>query len=176
MPDASTKQIEKLLLRADKIIRRGLSRELRDQGHRLEGALEQSFAGEIVNSGGQISLVGTGNAYGQYLNFGVVPSRVPFRFGSGAGQSEYINGLISFFKKRGLDDTNAKAAAFATARKQSEEGMPTQGSYRHSSNGERLGFIDAAAETINDELTDTMSFGLMDIMSAEFHKTKSETI
>ena len=51
-----------------------------------------------------------------------------------------------FFEKRGLQGREAIGAAFATARVQKREGMPTVGSYRFSSNGQRKGFASTTLE------------------------------
>ena len=65
-------------------------------------------------------------------------------------------------QSKGRSLKQAKAAAFATAHKHKEEGMPTRGSKRFSNNGRRLNFItestkaskeiDLTAELILDSL------------------------
>ena len=60
-----------------------------------------------------------------------------------ATKSKYIDGLTDFAKKRfGLNDKEAQSAAFAIAKKQKKEGMPTKNSFKFSKNGKRTGFID----------------------------------
>ena len=80
--------------------------------------------------------------------------RIPFG-GSGrgkGGKSAYIQGLISFWEKRGLSGREAVGAAFATAHVHAREGMPTRASYIHSNTGERTGFVRAAIAERIDEI------------------------
>lgn len=122
--------------------------ELAEQGHTLTGRLSRSIQADIT-----VSLRdGIAKAdvyledYGLAVNNGVAAGRIPYNpnVRTGAGTSKYIQGLISFFLKRGLTSENARGAAFATARKHAREGMPTRNSYRFSSNGRRTGFLEAA--------------------------------
>ena len=116
-----------------------LARELIDQGHRHTGALIESMEGRVHGIKDGIEIVIKANKYAIYLDRGVKPSRIPYRRGSGKKTSKYIEGLIAYFKKKGVADP--KGAAFATARKQKEEGMPTRNSYKYSRNGKRKNFI-----------------------------------
>jgi hypothetical protein len=85
------------------------------------------------------------NSYGLPLNNGVIPSRIPFGRPTGAKVSKYIQGLIRFAKLRfRVTEKEAKGIAFAIARKQVKEGMPTNGSYRFTKTGKRTEFIQEA--------------------------------
>jgi hypothetical protein len=118
-------------------------KELQEQGHTLTGKLEKSLRVEISIS--LNSFVGKVyvSDYGIILDKGVKANKIPYRKGSGAKTSKYIEALTKYFQLRGLDFKKAKGAAFATAHKQKieREGMPTRNSYRFASNGRRTGWI-----------------------------------
>ena len=125
-----------------------LKRELIDQGHILTGKLRDSI--ELLNvnvsSGSMEAFVGLENYFGA-LDTGVRASRIPYEPGSGKKTSKYIDGLIKFWMiKKGLGKEDATRAAFALARKHKKEGMPTQSSWIHSSNGRRLEFFSRTVE------------------------------
>lgn len=162
--------------RAQRVIEAGIHEESRAQGHYLTGAMEASLAGFIENVGPIKTLSGTAVGYTVYVNGGVPAASVPYAPGSGAKTSRYIEGLKAFWKLRGLPEAEATRAAFATARKQKSEGMPTHGSVAHSSTGERLHMIERAFEKKRNELDTVMLSGFDQIIEEEFQKTKSETI
>jgi len=84
--------------------------------------------------------------YGLSMEFGVKPQNIPYSPGSGAGTSKYIQGLISFWNKRGVTGREGILAAFATARKHKKEGMPTRSSFAFSTTGARTGFASTVIE------------------------------
>lgn len=117
--------------------------ELREQGHMNTGELYNSVGGSIsqIPDGAVVNI--EMNDYHVYVEKGVRAGRIPFGGKSrGAKTSRYIQGLIQFFRNKGLSEKEAKGAAFATAKTHAREGMPTSGSYRFSKNGRRLKFID----------------------------------
>lgn len=125
-----------------------LKRELIDQGHILTGKLRDSIELMNVNvSNGSIeAFVGLENYYG-ILDKGVRANKIPYNPGSGKKSSKYIDALINFWMiKKGLGKEEATRAAFALARKHKKEGMPTQSSWAHSSNGRRLEFLSRTIE------------------------------
>jgi len=132
-----------------------LAKEFRDQGHNLSGALIASLEKKVVVSGEKMTIQMLGNDYGDPLNTGVPASRIPYtpdgpRRG---GTSQYIQALIRYAQRRmGLQGKEATSAAFAIARKQKREGMPTKGSFKYSSNGRRTGWVDVALEENEAEL------------------------
>lgn len=136
------KDREQVLGRAMSYLKLALRKELRDQGHVLTGDLERSIDYEIRQVGDIIQSEMSGNDYGDALNDGVKAGSIPYTRGSGATESEYIDGLIRNFKFRGKSEEEAKRAAFATANTQKKDGMPTRGSMKYSKNGRRTGFID----------------------------------
>lgn len=123
-------------------VRQELINEYEEQGHRMTGALADQMRVEITKLSDGVMGVIWINDYYKYLDKGVAANRIPFNPGSGKKRSQYIEGLIQFFRiKLGLDGDEAKSAAFATAWKQKEEGMPTRGSYAFSKNGRRTDFF-----------------------------------
>lgn len=118
-----------------------LKAELLAQGHRNTGNLERSFSYAVRRDGNLIVGEISANDYAIYLEFGVPASRIPYSPGSGAKTSQYIAGLIRYFTTKGLPSSEARSAAFATARAHKREGMPTRASYAYSTNGRRTGFM-----------------------------------
>lgn len=129
-------------------LRAALAREYRVQGHVLTGETIRNLRVES-RSVGEIA---RGRVYGpghtEYLERGVRAKNIPFSPGSGKPRSKYISGLIDYWRKRGLPPGEAKSAAFATAHKHKNEGMPTAASRRFSRNGKRRF---AAKRTVEQE-------------------------
>ena len=120
-----------------------LREELAAQGHILTGRLSDSIDFQVSET--PVGVVGTMmfEDYGINIELGVSADKIPFtpgRRGKG-GRSRYIEGLISFWKKRGLSGREAISAAFATATKHKRERMPTRSSYAFSRTGKRTGFV-----------------------------------
>ena len=153
-----TDNLTAAITKAMEEIKKGLQKELQQQGHRLTGALENSLQYEVRTEGNQVIAVMTANDYGVYVEFGVPASRIPYggnrRGGSGGGKSKYIQGLVRFFELRGVHGLEALSAAFATARKHKREGMPTRSSYAFSENGRRTGFVRATLDRYLPQITD----------------------
>jgi len=136
-------------------LQKRLIAELRAQGHRLTGALEDSISFDIQTDGSTITAVMTALDYGLVMEFGVPANRIPYGGkGSGGGTSKYIQGLVRFFSLRGLGSREALDAAFATAKKHKREGLPTRGSFAFSSNGRRAGFVRNTLEQYLPQLTE----------------------
>lgn len=116
-------------------------KKLKAQGHYNTGKLANSIYDEIDIIGTTIVSSFYYEDYGEFIDKGIAAGRIPYKRGSGAKSSKYIDGLVSFFKGKGLSETNSKRAAFATANAQTREGMPTRGSYAYSNDGTRTGFV-----------------------------------
>lgn len=128
-----------------------------DQGHTLTGKLRDSIDYTTTKGNGTITAKMEMENYGVFVEFGVKANRIPFSGRSGrGGKSQYIQGLISFFEKRGLSGREAVGAAFATAHVHAREGMPSRASARFSKTGERTGFIktvlDNEVKSISDRI------------------------
>lgn len=168
-----------ILRKADKFLQKQFKQELKNQGHYLTGGLEASMQGIVVESGRAAALQGTAANYGVFLDKGVAPSRIPYGGGSrggGGGTSKYIQGLVTFWKLRGLSDKEALGAAFATAKKQKKEGMPTMGSYGYSKNGARTKFIQNTKAKALPVLNQLVLSEVNAAFLKEVSKTKSERI
>jgi hypothetical protein len=166
-----------LIEQTSDFLNEALIEEWRRQGHSLTGAWERSLQYTIINTGDGISSSAQMNGYGVFINTGVGPGSIPYGGPStGAKQSRYINGLIAFWKLRGLSDAEAKRAAFATANKQKSEGMPTGDSYRFSETGQRTQFIEIVNNGPGEKVDEMMSDGIDNIIDELFHETKPETI
>lgn len=172
------KEVVEILQDAANLVEAGLVDELRAQGHYLTGRLENSITGRLRQKGGDVAIEGESLYYAGILHHGVRPDRVPYTPGAktGAGTSRYIQGLMTYFKLRGLGEEEAKRAAFATAAKHKKEGMPTSGSYAYSQTGKRKDFITDTSEKVNGRLTGIMSGGIESLVSGKFNETKSEII
>lgn len=123
------------------LLEEDLKSELREQGHHLTGALEDSIQSirEALSSGVALEMFAEG--YIDPVNSGVPSSNIPFdsSTSSGAKTSQYIQGLKNYAMLR-MGITNEKEAlsvAFAIAKTHEKEGMPTGASAAHSRNGRR---------------------------------------
>jgi len=123
-----------------------LRKELKAQGHYLTGKLSDSIEYDIRVEGDFVRAEMEIEDYGLSMEFGVKPEKIPYSPGSGAGTSKYIQGLISFWNKRGVTGREGVRAAFATAAKHKKEGMPTRSSFAFSTTGARTGFASTVIE------------------------------
>lgn len=143
-----TLNIKQAVQKATTLLKERLAEKFADQGHSLTGESERGLTTMVVFEGGQYIGRVIGADHFLYLEFGIKPGRIPYSEGTGrGGKSEYIQGLIRFWEKRGLHDREAIGAAFATAKIHSREGMPTRKSLVYSATGQRTGFI---AQTIKE--------------------------
>lgn len=167
-----------IMERADRFIREKFRRQARAQGHFLTGALENSIVGTITITKTEAVLECTPLTYAWYVDRGVTPNRIPYGSGSGGGggTSKYIQGLISYFKLRGLDEKEAKRAAFATANKHKKEGMSTDASKRFSSTGKRNHFIEEVKDVIESGVDKIVLDGYDEAINQLFTKTGNEDL
>ena len=134
-------------------VREDIRKELVAQGHVLTGRLRDSIDFEIERKQNFVQGIMYLEDYGQAIDGGIKAANVPYSGNSGrGGTSKYIQGLITFFRLKGLDADEAKNAAFATANVAKREGHPTKGSFVHSSNGRRTGFFTDTLENLNNEI------------------------
>jgi len=136
-----------------------LRRQYRLQGHNLTGKLIASIEDKVTLTvtGAKVQVLIVD--YGVIINNGTPASRIPYTPGSGrGGTSKYIQGLQNFARLRmGLNAREALSVAFAIAKKQSKEGMPTKGSFRFSKNGKRTGAIEDTLEIIDNKIVELTS-------------------
>ncbi len=138
----SEKKLEQIVVDVMALLQLGIRNTADDQGHRLTGKLQKSTVFDVVKTADGYKGSMYMEEYGTYVEFGVKAERIPYGGKrTGAKTSKYIQGLITYWKRRGLSERDSKDAAFATARKHKREGMPTRASSRFSRTGERTGFI-----------------------------------
>ena len=141
-PHQIEKAVESILIVLIESLRDRITR----QGHRLSGRLIKSMKFSVSVSSQKVVGDIIMEHYAGFLDSGVSASRIPFSGispGAGPNVSQYIQGLISFWRQRGLPEREATSAAFATAKVHAREGMPTRASRRFSRDdgGARTGFI-----------------------------------
>lgn len=144
-------------------------KELREQGHRASGRLEESFTKVItikINDFAKGEIYA--EQYGQYLDKGVKPNRINY--------NPMV--LLPWIRivKPGLSLKEQKSFAYAIRGKQKKEGMPTNKSFVYSKNGRRKGYVKAALKGKDkefDQLINLASFlqMLVDEELTEFRKT-----
>jgi hypothetical protein len=155
------------LEKGGRAIKKAMATELKQQGHRLTGSLEQSISFRAEKIAGGWAMTVTANDYQKYLNWGVAPAKASFK------QFPFV---VLYFIQRGLQEQEAKRAAAATIRKWMKEGSPTRGSFKYSKNGARLKFLDATDAKSWQAVDAAVRQGLDEEIDKTFHKTKSETI
>jgi hypothetical protein len=134
------------------------------QGHDMDGTAISKLFHTVEEYGAETIIKiwdGTSRGYMGILDKGVRANKIPYTPGERrADKSEYIKGLIRFFKhpsRGGLSDEEAVSAAFATAAKHKKEGMPTQDSRRFSTTGKRIHFVSDATRNIMKQVEQIMA-------------------
>lgn len=153
---------------AAKFLNSLLIAELRDQGHYLTGALENSIntSMSIESQKNQTIVHGFALDYAIKLNNPQHEIR----------NLPTVQELIKYFLLRGLSPMNANAAAFLTRKKHLKEGMPTKASSRFSKTGIRIQFMDRVWKSNEQKIDQKMIAGMDDIFNTEVKKQKSEVI
>jgi len=141
-----------------------MSKEIAAQGHKATGKLLDSVARETTKLLDGIETTISHLDYGVFVNSGVSASKIPYRQKSGASSSKFITALMEWVRFKQIAgglEKNILRATFAIAKKMKKEGMPTSGSFRYSSNGRRLQWIDYVANEkdayINSEVSESYS-------------------
>lgn len=146
-----TENIKFILTKTITVLATDIKAELTKQGHIDTGKLANSMTVKKVESGDTLSVGVEMEDYYGIVESGVKRFRIPFggrkKKGNNKKKSEYIKALIEWWERKGKNAEKAKSAAFATAKKHKEEGMPSRNSYKFSKNGRRLKFIQ---ESTND--------------------------
>ena len=137
-------EIEKFMFEALTIAESLLRTEYIAQGHVNRGRLINDMEKEVRSIGRLVVGELLVNDYARVLETGVRPGNIPYRRGSGATRSRYIQGLWRYFLSKGLGRKEALGAAFATATIHKREGMPTRRSLAFSKNGRRTKAIENA--------------------------------
>jgi hypothetical protein len=115
---------------------------LKSQGHENTGKTSRGIKYTVEKTLLGYDIVGySETAIPFILLYGVSKDRIPYGGEVGIGRrilkmvgkkskSDYIDGLIKYFKSKGFDEETAKRRAFITARKQKQYGMPLDKSKR----------------------------------------------
>lgn len=168
---------KQILLKVDSYIKKSLAVELKQQGHYLTGSLEHSIQGNLQDISNGASLEGTVADYGYILDAGTKPNKIPYQERSGAKTSKYISALIEYFKlRKGLNEKEARGAAFTTAKVHKREGMPTRNSYSYAQNNERKQFINRTNKAIEKKVDDRIITKVDQLFNTAFEKQHSEII
>lgn len=174
--DTQEREME-VMLQGGQMLAEGMISVWKKQGHHLTGGWEESLQYTIVGSSVDTTITGTMNLYGIFVDRGVTADRVPYGGGNtGATTSKYIQGLKNYWMLRGLGEREALSAAFATAKKQKSEGMPTAASSAYSETGQRTQFIAITDQEVTPKVNEFISSGVDAIVDEVFHETKSEII
>lgn len=151
---------------AGKFLNGLLIQELRDQGHHLTGALENSIntSMSIENQRRQTIVHGFALDYAIKLN-DPQPKDIPT-----------VPELVKYFLLRGYSSFEANQFAFLTHKRHLKEGMPTFASKRFSKTGVRIRFIDRVWKSNEQKIDSKIESGMDDIFFSEVNKQKSEVI
>ena len=152
---------------AERLINNLIRKEMFAQGHHLTGAMEESVDSSVSKKGKADVMEGFAAHYTQYVNDGVPAA---------SASMKQFPFLVEYFKKRGLEEKEAKGAAAATIKVWMKEGMSTQASKRFSSTGSRQNMIENAFVGAQSQIDEYMSNGLDFVVEERFQKEKSETI
>ena len=143
--------------------------ELKAQGHSDTGKLSESITYNIELVSTAIIATMFMEDYGVPVDTGVAAANIPYTRGSGSASSQYIQKLIAWWQRKGLGDKESKRAAFATANKHKQEGMPTRASFAFSNNGRRTTFVEATIDNNLDRLFETLDRGLAEGYGIQFN-------
>jgi hypothetical protein len=152
---------------AERLINSILRNEIQLQGHVLTGHMEDSLSMKTSQANKADIMEGFAAYYTKFVNEGFPAASASFK---------QVPFLIEYFKKRGLQEKEATAAAFATVKTWMKEGMPTQASKRFSETGSRTNMIENAFTGHSDEIDEYMNNGIDFAIEELFQLEKSETI
>lgn len=149
-----------------------LKKELREQGHYLTGALEESIDAKLSKSGADVSLEIVAAEYINDLNTGIPAEHIDL------SDPQYLQGLAEYARLRWNLKTERQQlqAAYNIASAHRREGMPTKNSYAFSATGERTEAIETSFnehERENDQIFEnTFSSELDEIINKTFDQTE----
>jgi len=124
-----------------------------EKNMRGTGALRESVRQEVSGVMPLFEALIYMKTYGVYHSIGVPPEKIPYEIGSRGkgGTSLYIQGLYAYWRNLGLDEKEAKSAAFALATLQKKFGAPLSW-YQRFKRGSN--FIKEAVAEIEKNLKD----------------------
>ena len=156
-----------IITNVGKLLNGLLIQELRNQGHYLTGALENSIntSMSIETQRKQTIIHGFALDYAVKLNDPQSDQKLPS-----------VKELIKYFLLRGYSSFDAAQFAYLTHKRHLKEGMPTVASKRFSKTGVRIRFIDRVWKSNQQKIDQKMEAGMDDIFNTEVNKQKSEVI
>jgi hypothetical protein len=165
MPGINT-DIEKL----EQVITEILTHEFEAQGHKMTGKIMQDIEYVVKQETNKLTISGMIYPYGNILASGTKAARIPFsgRTGRG-GTSLYIQALQRYVQQRMNinDEKKSLSIAFAIAHTQKKEGMPTSGSYKFSSTGQRTDWIGEAFRAGEDKIKEAISDMVFSLLTVQ---------
>lgn len=155
----------------EQVLNEFLAQEWEAQGHKMTGAVVDAIEYTTKQEGSMLILSGLMYPYANIIAAGVKANKIPYSGRTGAGgTSLYIQALQSYAQQRMNinDEKQSLRVAFAIAESQRKEGMPTSGSYKYSSTGKRLEWVEEAfrkgeeriAEAVRDFAYNAISVNL----------------
>jgi hypothetical protein len=149
-----------------------LKNVLRQQGHNLTGKLLDSIEAktEIDRSNFIAKIQIYFENYGNVLNTGIKPNRVPYERGSGKKTSKVVQSLSNYARLRGMANDNKQALkiAFAILNSWKKNGAPTIGSKKFSKTGRRTGSIQETIEQIEPLINDIINKTIVNFFELYF--------
>ena len=158
-------KIKKTLKEAGKILANALSKELEAQGHRASStsSIIDSFRVKATDRFVEIT---TDKSYANVLETGI-------RKG---GKFPNIEAIEDWVRKKGFarNETEVKQIVYAVGRKIQKEGVPTNESFRHSTNGRRIKFIDQVEKENKDKIIEMIDNAVAFDINLMFNKLPKE--
>lgn len=162
---------DKTIKKVGENVKVNLRQELRDQGHYLTGALDQSIADRYFQGDGA-TMVMEALDYISQVNEGIPASEIDL------SDIRYLQGLADYAKKRfgARSEKQAFRIAFAIAKKHKKEGMPTLNSYQFSATGERKHAVEISYDTHKNQNEKIIEDGINTELDDLINKTFDVTI
>ena len=160
--------------RLENIISEVLMNEWEAQGHSMGGNVVKTIKYVVKQTANEMTIEGYMYPYGSINAAGVKANKIPFSGtkprGQGGGTSLYIQALQKYVQARmGInDDKKSLGIAFAIAKTQKREGMPTKGSYAYSSTGKRTEWIGEALSKNEEKILESIREMCYELLSVNF--------
>lgn len=133
------------------IAKRTLQKAFSEQGHNLTGATVLSVESRATLDKNSFTVSVYAYEHLKILDNGTPPNRIPYG-GRRGTKSKYIEALKRYAMKRmRVSSKEALGIAFAIARAQKRDGMPTKASRRFSRTGQRKNFVAVAIENASKQ-------------------------
>ena len=158
------------IVKVNRRITADIKKELRQQGHYLTGALEQSIIEKETLTQSDIIIEAFGFAYIQDLEQGIPAEKIVINVNSLSEMTKYVE------LRMGYKGRNAAKVALRILQKQKIEGNPTEASKRFSKDGERLHAVAKTFERNEAKYFEMIDAEVMLVIDNALSKFTSETI